>query len=162
MLSPGSISRRGAIRSAAAGLTLLAMGVTGEYSANAQQVALDATQRPVNLVIPPNAAPPAPNPRHVFSTDECRHIRTAISVMFGRVGPDKLSNEFRQSMIAFLMPDGQRSTCTGPRTIAWRTRVDAATFNSIAGLLQTPSSNVYILRAGVELAPAPVASLSLQ
>jgi hypothetical protein len=66
MLSPGSISRRGAIRSAAAGLTLLAMGVTGEYSANAQQVALEATQRPVNLVIPPNAAPPAPNPRHVF------------------------------------------------------------------------------------------------
>jgi hypothetical protein len=131
----------------------VAAGLLFSTTASAQRPSLEAS--------PPAAKSPpvAPNPNHVFTPDECRHVRTAISTMFGRVGPEKLSKEFRESVLALLMPDGQRSTCTGPRTIAWRTRMDAATFNTILSLLETSVSNVHLQSAGVELALSPLRPL---
>jgi hypothetical protein len=157
---PSSNSIRKALGAAAVSVTALLasanLGHAQELRADAQVPGATLTAKQPSLTTPDYGRD------HVFTHDECRNISTATTIMFTRVGANNLSVEFRQSMINFIMPNGQTS-CTGPRQITWRTHEDGATFNSIRGLLLTPALNYLSLeRAGVSLAPTPVASLSLR
>jgi hypothetical protein len=171
MLATSSHPVRTALAAAAMSVTAL---LTAADLGHAQELLADSSRGPrLALEKQPSLLPdqPAPYGRdHVFTMDECRLIRTATLAVFSRVGPENLSDEFRRAWINdFMMPDGRTSTCTGPRTIAWRTNRDKATFANIAILLQTPVTGletpvprVFLLRAGVDLAPIAVGSLSLR
>jgi hypothetical protein len=155
-------SIRQALGAAAVSVTALLasanLGHAQELRADAQELGATITaRRPSTLVTPDYGRD------HVFTQDECRQIRVATTLVFNRVSASNLSLEFRQGMINFIIPNGQTSTCTGSREISWRTQTDAATFNTIRGLLLTPAPNYLSLeRAGVVLAPTPVASLNLR
>lgn len=78
---------------------LAAVAVTSATSAGAQQAAA------------PRSTPVLP----AFTSDQCRAI-SAVGVEVARtVGPQNLSDEFKQSFRAFL---GQNLTCDGPREIS--------------------------------------------
>jgi hypothetical protein len=129
------------IAGAASVLALLGAANLSGPSANAQQI---------TLKVPPP-----------FTELQCKTIAATTTEVFNALGTEKMSVDFRRSVIDFIVPDGRTATCTGPRQIAWRTRYDRATFLNIRVQLlksRTPIS----LEGIVELAPTPVGSLSLQ
>jgi len=146
MLGTSSHPVRNAMAAAAVSVTAF-LAAVGVSPATAQTIAKNA---------PPPAAQGV-----VFTPEQCRTIMAMTTSIVGRVGADNLSLEFRQGMVNFIMHGGQM-TCAGPRVIPWRTREDWATFTNITSSLETPSVNIRLERAGVVLAPTPVASLSLR
>jgi hypothetical protein len=96
----------------------------------------------------------------VFTPAQCQRIVITVTGTVARARMSELSREFRQSWVNFIMPGGQR-TCTGPRVIGWRTNEDKATYQTIVGRLEASDDHIYLERAGVSLAPAPVASINL-
>jgi hypothetical protein len=144
MFTPSSRTGN-AIRAAAASITALLGAVN---ASDAQQVALDAPST-AKLV------PPSPGQLHVFTPTECQLIsHTAVYVIRDLGNKDRLSPEFKQSFRNFL---GANLTCDGSREIAWRSQEDAATFNTIAGQLMRKATQIDLRRAGVNVAPSPVA-----
>jgi hypothetical protein len=140
MLSAQPTIRQKFIAGAASVLALLGAANLSGPSANAQQLSLNAPQ---------------------FTELQCKTIATTTTEVFEALGAQKLSVDFRRSVIDFIIPDGRTVTCTGPRQIAWRDRSDWAAFHTIRA--QLLGSRVPISLEGiVELAPRPVASLSLQ
>jgi hypothetical protein len=127
----------------------------------AQQAVADAapiasTAQPLSAKQPALVLP-TPGHRRVFTPQECQDISgTGVYIVRHLGNKDRLSPEFKQSWRDFL---GANLDCTGPREIVWRTREDAATFNGIAGQLLLPPTRISLRGAGVDLAPAPVASL---
>jgi hypothetical protein len=169
MIGTSSHPIRRALGAAAMSVTAL---LTAANLGHAQELLADSSRGPrLALEKQPSLLPdqPAPYGRdHVFTQDECRHIATTTTIMFNRMGANNLSAEFRQSMIDFIMHGGH-ATCAGPRQISWRTNRDKATFATIASLLETPVTTletpvprVFLIRAGVDLAPIAVGSLSLR
>lgn len=129
------------IAGAASVLTLLGAANLSGPSATAQQITLKLN-----------------TPQ--FTELQCKTIATTTTTIFDATA-HRLSVDFRQSVINFIIPDGKTVTCTGPRQIVWRTRDDWAAFHNIrVQLLRAPSH--LSLEGIVELAPTPVASLSLQ
>ena len=95
-----------------------------------------------------------------FTPAQCERIMLTITGTFARARTNELSREFRQSWVNFVMHGGQR-TCAGPRVIAWRTIEDRAVYATVASRLEVSDDRIDLARAGVVLAPAPVASVNL-
>lgn len=162
MFTTSSHPIRKALGAAAMSVTaLLASANLG----HAQELLADSSRGPrLALEKQPSLAPiqPAPYGRdHVFTPAQCERIILTVMDEFRRVGANNLSPEFRQSWVDMIMQGGQR-TCTGQRIIQWRTRMDEATHTSIVSRLEASADHIYLERAGVSLAPTPVASLSLR
>jgi hypothetical protein len=90
-----------------------------------------------------------------ITNEQCRAISaTAVAIVTHHADRAALSPEFKQSFRNFL---GANLTCDGPRQLVWRTREDWATFQTISSQLLAPGVNISLERAGVKLAPSPIA-----
>ncbi len=92
-----------------------------------------------------------------FTEQECKVISLVTRDVVNAVGKDKLSVEFRKSLVNFMAPDGKRLTCAGPTNIATPTLDDSAAYNTIRGVLLQGPNPISLQERGL----VSVASLTL-
>lgn len=102
-------------------------------------------------------AAPGPAQAAAFTDQECKVISLVTRDVVNAVGKDKLSAEFRKSLVNFMAPDGKRLTCSGPTNIATPTGPDSDAYNTIRGILLEGPNPISLQERGL----VSVASLEL-
>lgn len=102
-------------------------------------------------------AAPTPAQAAAFTDHECKVVYLTAKDVVSAVGKDKLSAEFRTSLVRFLMPDGKTLTCAGPTNIATPMGPDIDAYNTIRGILLEGPNPISLQNRGL----VAVASLEL-
>lgn len=92
-----------------------------------------------------------------FTDKECRIISAVARDVVRTLGKEKLSSQFRESLINFMAPDGKTLTCDGPTQIRTPTGPDVDAFNTIRTILLAGDNPISLQKRGL----VSVASLEL-
>lgn len=84
-----------------------------------------------------------------FTQTECGTIVGIATKVAGTIGPQKLSPEFKRSMVAFVSPPGRPGSCTGPKDISTPSVEDVAAFNTMQDFLEAGTHPINLKKAGL-------------